>query len=80
MRRKGARTSASVGSAARADVDQAIKPTVILLDPLRQSVVAAAGLPNQLLLAHPHWWPMAYESLHVSVFLRMGGVYNGCRR
>jgi hypothetical protein len=82
MRRKGGRTIAPLGSAIRADVDQAIKPSVILLDPLRQSVAAAMGLVNVNYLLPAYWFrlPMADESLRVSVFLRLGGVYNSRRR
>jgi hypothetical protein len=82
MRRKGGPTSAPFGSAARADVDQAIKPDVILLDPLSQNVFAQVGLVNANQLLPGYWYglPMADESLRITMFLRLGGVYNRRRR
>jgi hypothetical protein len=82
MRRKGGRTIAPLGSPTRADVDQAIKPGVILLDPLRQSVAAAMGRVNASQLLPGYWYrlPMADESLRITMFLRLGGVYNRRRR
>jgi hypothetical protein len=75
-------SSGLFSSAARADVDQAIKPRVILFDPLSQSVSVGVGLVNVNYLLPAYWFrlPMADERLRVSVFLRLGGVYNSRRR
>jgi hypothetical protein len=59
-----------------------IKPAVILLDPLSQSVVAGVGLVNASWLLPAYWYglPIADESLRIAMFLRLGGVYNSRRR
>jgi hypothetical protein len=65
-----------LSSATRADVDQTIKPHLILLDPLRQSVFVGVGLvnANELLPAYLCWLSMADESLRITMSLRLCGV------
>jgi hypothetical protein len=67
-----------LGSAAWADVDQTIKPRIILLNPLGQNVLLGVALvsANSVVLA---WLPMANDSLDVAMFLRLGSLHNSRR-
>jgi hypothetical protein len=76
MRDRGSR---DLGSAAWADSpDQPIKPHIVPLDPFSQSVFIGVDLvrANLLVRACLDWLPLAYESLDVTMFFRLGGVRN----
>jgi len=77
MRQRGRPTSRPIGSATRADFGQTIKPYVILLDSLGQSVSIGIGLVN---LAYLYWLAMGDESLRITMFLGVGGLNNSRQR
>ena len=84
VRRRGSdphwdRGSRALSSAAWADgPDQLIKPCIVLLDPFGQGVFVRVDLvrANLLVRACLDWLPLAYESLDVTMFFRLGGVPN----
>ena len=76
MRDHGSR---GLSSAACADApDQTIKLFLIPLDPSSKSVFIGVDLVSANLLFRTclDWLPLAYESLDVTMFFRLGGMRN----
>jgi hypothetical protein len=71
-----------LSSAAWADFDQTIKLRIIPFNPLSQNIFLGIVLAsvNTLVLTCLDGLPMADDSLHVAVFLRLGRVHNSHRR
>jgi hypothetical protein len=71
-----ARHIGALSSATWADVDQTIESRIIPLDSLSQNVLLGVVLvsANSLVPACLNWLPMADDSLHVAMFLRLGRV------
>jgi hypothetical protein len=73
------RGSRGLSSATWADVpDQPIKACIIPLDPFGQGVYIGVDLVRAscLVWACLDWLPLAYESLVVTMFFRLGGGRN----